>query len=269
MAIKRWCVVCMFAVYCYCYMNFFTSTSVHASLHCPAWIFVMRPHSMQCRVYIGCLSISERTICLPVSLITSTHICRQRQNTVMNAAAAAVLQPMHWWQSRRPRCSCVQHSVERQGIRLNIDLLYMHLLLLFNLKWRNDWLKDHMGWHTGERPFLCKECGKEFSRQRDLKRHHRVVHSGEETYPCMLCNKHFGTPTRLSRHVRSHTGERPFQCEECGRKFLQSSALTYHKRTHTGQLLYACDVCHRKFARPANVRHHMKRQHPDSRNWQI
>lgn len=97
MAIKRWCVVCMFAVYCYCYMNFFTSTSVHASLHCPAWIFVMRPHSMQCRVYIGCLSISERTICLPVSLITSTHICRQRQNTVMNAAAA-VLQPMHWWQ---------------------------------------------------------------------------------------------------------------------------------------------------------------------------
>ncbi|KAM7165993.1 uncharacterized protein RBU57_007033 isoform 2-T2 [Macrochelys suwanniensis] len=60
------------------------------------------------------------------------------------------------------------------------------------------------GSQLGERPYLCSECGRCFSRK-DI----------------------------FISHQRTHTAEKPYSCSECGKKFAQQSSLNNHFRLHT------------------------------------
>ena len=63
-------------------------------------------------------------------------------------------------------------------------------------KW-NDW--QHNPDKSG---YVCDQCGKEFTRSHDLKRHVQSLHSDAKEFTCDKCGKSFATRDMLRRHKR-------------------------------------------------------------------
>jgi KRAB domain-containing zinc finger protein len=66
--------------------------------------------------------------------------------------------------------------------------------------------------HSGEKPFLCTECGWRCVQSYDLKKHMRC-HTGEKPFPCPVCRISFGQRNGLTKHMRCHIGEVPLMME--------------------------------------------------------
>ncbi|XP_067636666.1 zinc finger protein 879-like [Eurosta solidaginis] len=123
-------------------------------------------------------------------------------------------------------------------------------------------LSDHIGVHTGLRPYLCSHCGTTFVTERNLaqhlKRHQRM---GEEkpdkSHGCDVCGASFAKSGELRRHKLYH-GERPFKCKYCELSFVRADDQRRHIRTHTGEKPYKCNYCERAFAQSNDRIRHMR-----------
>ena len=61
---------------------------------------------------------------------------------------------------------------------------------------------------------------------------HMAKHSGDKPYKCEVCPKQFNHKTDLRRHMCLHTGEKPFACEVCGKGFIREDRMVKHADTH-------------------------------------
>ena len=77
----------------------------------------------------------------------------------------------------------------------------------------------------------CEECGKEFNRPGDLRRHVKRVHEGLKDHICKFCKKGFSRPGLLKGHIlKFHEEESAvtFNCKFCTKVFNRAETLKNH-----------------------------------------
>ncbi len=122
-------------------------------------------------------------------------------------------------------------------------------------------LNKHLIIHDASKKFQCSMCQLKFNQQRDLKNHVMKIHTGERPHICKLCGKGFVHKHYLSEHLSYHTGERKYQCPQCGKRFQSSSTLAKHSERHKGTRNHKCTQCSKSFLVHVDLRSHVRMVH--------
>ncbi|XP_053625886.1 zinc finger protein 182-like [Plodia interpunctella] len=115
--------------------------------------------------------------------------------------------------------------------------------------------------HGYEKTDKCSYCDYKASNAEQVKIHERT-HTGEKPYVCAECGAGFHRKSSYLQHVAIHLPEKNVQCDQCPARFKSITLMRIHKNRHRGpQYTYRCTVCNNSFARRRNVARHLQRIH--------
>ena len=106
----------------------------------------------------------------------------------------------------------------------------------------------------------CKQCHKQFTNLKTLRRHVISIHEKALIYECDVCDSKFSVQNKLHLHKLKEHENVEFKCANCSKKFAHTTNLKKHlekcKPEAPSKLSYQCDLCHRAFRFELTLKHH-------------
>ncbi|EEZ97964.1 zinc finger protein 571 [Tribolium castaneum] len=120
-------------------------------------------------------------------------------------------------------------------------------------------LDVHIRNHSGQRPYACLICNKDFTTKWNLKLH-KWTHASRVSKPfkCDQCKGAFIRESDYIAHMNSHKSIRPYTCNHCGAQFIRKYNCQRHVKEHENEKMFNCKVCGKSFHRSYYLKDHMR-----------